>query len=247
MPDPALWCFLITGSLLYTFINLSENGCEIVQLAEVVEVFYRNRDPERAAAMAAYMKDRFPYLGIGKPVRAKLQSSFFKESRRSPTIDWDLISRLWALPEREFQYLALDYLLSLKQHLGIDDLDKLKTLVLRKSWWDTVDLLASHAVGSLCLRHPSLIRTHILEWAGSDNIWLARTAILFQLKYKEITDTQVLEQVIDLNLNSREFFINKAIGWALREYSKSNPEWVRNYLAGHRLQPLSVREASKYL
>lgn len=218
-----------------------------MQTAEVVELFYQNRDPERAAAMAAYMKNLFPYLGIAKTVRAKLQSSFIKQSRNSKKIDWELIDRLWALPEREFQYLAIDYLLSLKQQLGIDDIDELKLLVSSKSWWDTVDLLASHAVGSLCLRHPSLICSRILGWAESDNIWLARTAILFQLKYKKNTDVEVLEQVIDSNLKSREFFINKAIGWALREYSKSNPQWVCNYLSGHRLQPLSVREASKYL
>ena len=197
--------------------------------------------------MAAYMKDLFPYLGIAKPVRAKLQSSFIKESRLLKTIEWDLIDRLWALPEREFQYLAIDYLLALKQHLGFEDVDKIKSLVASKSWWDTVDMLASHAVGSLCLRHPSLISSHILEWARSDNIWLARTAILFQLKYKEKTDVQVLAQIIKQNLNSREFFINKAIGWALREYSKSDPEWVRAFISGHQLQPLSVREASKYL
>lgn len=218
-----------------------------MQAAEVVEVFYQNRDPDRAVGMAAYMKNLFPYLGIAKPLRAKLQSSFLKESRHSKTIDWDLVDRLWALPEREFQYLATDYLLSLKKHLGINDIDSLKMLILEKAWWDTVDMLASHAVSSLCLKHPSLINTHLIQWAGSNNIWLARTAILFQLKYKSNTDIAVFEQVLDPNLNSREFFINKAIGWALREYSKSNPEWVRNYLSCHQLQPLSVREASKYL
>ena len=151
------------------------------------------------------------------------------------------------MPEREFQYLALDYLVALKDSLQPEDIYHLQTLILMKSWWDTVDKLAAIPVGSICLQHPEVVQNCLLPWADSDNIWLARTAILYQLKFKSSTDTEVLSSIIEKNTNSKEFFINKAIGWALREYSKTDREWVREFVNTHTLAPLSIREASKYL
>jgi 3-methyladenine DNA glycosylase AlkD len=126
-------------------------------------------------------------------------------------------------------------------------IDTIETLLTTNSWWDTVDTLASHTVGTHFRRSPEIKELTLSKWRKSENIWLRRTCLLFQLNYKEETDFDLLGGIILENLGQKEFFINKAIGWALREYSKSNPEWVRNYLAGHQLQLLSVREASKYL
>lgn len=211
------------------------------------DLFYDNRNNEKAEKMAAYMKNRFPFLGIQKNTRVQLQKDFIRLAKKQGTIHWEFVFSLWDLPEREFQYLALDYLVALKNSLQKTDLSKVEKLITKKSWWDSVDLLASHLIGTLCARYPELVKTKIINWAENDNIWLARTAILFQLKYKEDTNTEQLNYIISKNSFSKEFFITKAIGWALREYSKTSPDWVRTFLECNKLQPLSVREASKYL
>ena len=216
-------------------------------LHELIETLNANRNPQLAEGMAAYMKNQFPFLGIPKPVRTKLQKDFIKRAKKQGRIEWQDVYALWDLPEREYQYVALDYLVELKEYLQPVDIYHLQTLILMKSWWDTVDKLAAIPVGTLCLKHPELVKNYMLAWAGSDNLWLARTAILFQLKYKDKTDTKTLAAIIEKNCGSKEFFINKAIGWILREYSKTDPEWVRQFLQTHALAPLSVREASKYL
>jgi len=213
----------------------------------VIDSFYQNRNNDRAAGMAAYMKNKFSFLGLLKPERERLQLGFINQAKKTAFIDWEFVFQLWALPEREFQYLAIDYLLALQRLLHGGDIDKLKLLITTKSWWDTVDVLAGNIVGGVCVRYPELVKSQMLSWAESDNIWLVRTAILFQLKYKASTDTGVLSLIILKNNGSKEFFINKAIGWALREYSKTNKEWVKIFIENSSLQPLSVREGSKYI
>jgi 3-methyladenine DNA glycosylase AlkD len=213
---------------------------------ELLTLFYKQKNPEQARAMENYMKDNFPFLGIKKPARAALQSDFLKQTKKSSSIDWALVYMLWNLPEREFQYFALDYLLNLKKLLQTEDITKLEVLITKKPWWDTIDLIAT-LVGLLCTKYPELIKSHILGWSKDQDIWLVRTTILFQLKYKDKTNTELLSTIINHNCDTKEFFINKAIGWVLREYSKTNPEWVRQFLESTPLHPLSVREGSKYL
>ncbi|WP_406661744.1 DNA alkylation repair protein [Methanolobus sp. ZRKC3] len=193
------------------------------------------------------MKNNFPFLGIKKPQRAVLQKEFIKQCKKNKEIDWAFIFRLWELPEREFQYLAVDLLIALSNELQETNIDKIEQLITNRSWWDTADALASNVVGKMCKKHPVLQKNTILSWSKSDNIWLSRSAILFQLKYKEDTDTDLLSRIILKNSNSDEFFINKAIGWVLREYSKTNKEWVKSFIQKNELHPLSIREASKYL
>ena len=214
---------------------------------DLINSFLEHRNQERAVHMAAYMKNHFPFLGIPKPKRAILQKDFIKKIKQQGLIDWNFIFMLWDKPEREFQYLAIDYLLALKSNLHKKDIDNVTTLIITKSWWDTVDSLTANITGFLCLKYSELIEEHILEWAGSDFIWLVRTAILFQLKYKEKTDTELLGLIINKNSNTKEFFINKAIGWALREYSKTDKKWVKEFINGSTLNLLSVREGSKYI
>lgn len=216
-------------------------------MEELIRLLNANRNPQLAEGMAAYMKNQFAFLGIPKPERTKLQKNFIKQAKKQGRIEWQDVYALWDLPEREYQYVALDYLEELRKYLQPADIHHLQTLIVMKSWWDTVDKIATIPVGSLCLQHPELVKDCVMAWAESDNMWLARTAILFQLKYKEHTDTGVLAAVIEKNSSSKEFFINKAIGWILREYSKTDKEWVREFLNTHTLAPLSVREASKYL
>ncbi|MBU5454958.1 DNA alkylation repair protein [Caproiciproducens sp. MSJ-32] len=207
----------------------------------------QNKDPNNAAPMKAYMKNQFEFLGIKTPLRKELEKPFFKKLDKNSPIDREFVKSLWKEEYREFQYLGVDYLIKEKKKLQNDDIHFIKELIINKSWWDTIDLIASHLVGEICQKYPKLIDEYILKWSQDENMWLRRTAILFQLKYKENTNTEVLEKVILNNNEDNEFFIEKAIGWALREYSKSNKEWVKIFISSYKLSKLSVKEGSKYL
>ncbi len=201
-------------------------------------------DPGKAKGMSAYLKDQFAFLGIQKPEREALTKDFLKQKKREP-VDWDFVLNCYARPEREFHYLAVDYILQMKDKFAPDDLKRIESLITRNSWWDTVDMF-NIPIGCMFLKYPQIAET-INVWMTSGNMWLRRMSIIFQLHLKEKTDTALLAGAIEKNLGSKEFFINKAIGWALREYSKTDPKWVRAFIASHELAPLSVREASKYI
>ncbi len=145
------------------------------------------------------------------------------------------------------QYAALDYLEIRKKLLTPSDLPRLKKLAQTKSWWDTIDFL-DRLVGSIIAQFPET-KEIILSWSCDEDIWLRRLAIDHQLLRKEETDTELLENILVNNLGQTEFFINKAIGWALRDYSKTNADWVRDFIEQHReeMSALSIREGSKYL
>ena len=162
-------------------------------------------------------------------------------------IDWEFVNKCWENKYREFQYVAADYLKNMKDKLTIDDIPKLKRLILKKSWWDTIDNL-DMTIGALALK-DSNVNKILLEWSLDENIWLRRIAIDHQLLRKEKTNTELLEKILKNNLGQAEFFINKAIGWALRDYSKTNPEWVKNFIEENKenMAKLSIKEASKYL
>ncbi len=213
--------------------------------ASLVQAFNEAKNETDANQMAAYMKHKFKFLGLRKPLRATLQKSWMQSMTQTQNIDWDLVETLYTYDEREYQYVAIDYLIKQKKYFQVKDLARLKQLVLKKSWWDSVDIIAAHLIGTLLQNtsHQSIM----LEWAQDDDLWVRRCAILFQLRYKAQTNTQLLEEIIKYNLGSSEFFINKAIGWALREYSKTDEAWVREFVASHELAPLSYREALKYV
>jgi 3-methyladenine DNA glycosylase AlkD len=158
----------------------------------------------------------------------------------------EFVKSAWGLPEREFQNAALDYGSKFLRKLEPGHLALLQELIINKSWWDTVDPLASNFVGALAARFPELI-PQIDQWTVDSNMWLRRTAILFQLKFKEKTDEERLYTNIQLNAESKEFFIQKSMGWALREYSKTNPESVRMFIEKNKLPRLTIREGSKYI
>ena len=213
---------------------------------EVFQLFREHADEQQAIEMSAYMRDMFPFLGLPKPTREKLQREFITAAKKATSVDWSFVKTCWAM-EREFQYLALDYLRALTPLLGADDIPRLRELAITKSWWDTVDCLDA-IVGEIALRSPQL-NAVLLLWSADKNFWLRRIAIDHQLQRKERTDTALLEQIIVNNFGQKEFFINKAIGWALREYSKTDSAWVSDFINRYRkeLAPLSIREASKYL
>lgn len=199
-----------------------------------------------ARAMKAYMRGRFEFLGVKTPARRKAAKAFFKK-HGGADIDWRFVRQAWEHPFREMQYAALDYLETRKNLLHPGDLPQLKKLAQTKSWWDTIDFL-DRLAGGIIAGFPET-RPVILQWSRDEDIWLRRLAIDHQLLRKDQTDQHLLEQILVNNLNQTEFFINKAIGWALRDYSKTNPVWVKNFIRQHhgKMAPLSIREASKYL
>ncbi len=207
-----------------------------------------HRNIDQAIPMAQYMKNQFPFLGIKKPVRQPILKNFYNQSGilKEPFQE-EFIYELWDQPEREYQYVALEYIAKLAKSLNKEHIALMATLITTKSWWDTVDTLAAHPVGKIAIQSPELIPTIIAGWSEHENMWLRRTAILFQLRYKEATNEEILYRYILANADSKEFFIQKAIGWALREYSKTNQASVRQFISTNTLKPLSVREGSKYI
>lgn len=198
-----------------------------------------NVNEEQAVKMAAYMKNRFKFAGIPKPELKKLIKPFLDETKKQP-LDWELVFKLWDNEYREAQYVALEYIGRHHRELVPEDLDRLRKLIVNKSWWETVDTIDGF-VGEIASKDVMLV------WAKDENIWLRRVAIDFQQKYREETDEALLEEIICLNLGSDEFFINKAIGWSLREYGKVNPEWVMDFVRKYedRMAPLSIKEATR--
>ncbi|MEU1436797.1 DNA alkylation repair protein [Streptomyces sp. NPDC005786] len=206
-------------------------------------------DPVRARSAAAYMKHVAPFLGIPTPRRRTLSRTVLEGAGRPEETDCAAIAlRCWALPEREYQYFAADYL---RRHVGRCSsgfVPVLRHLVTTTPWWDTVDTLAAHVAGPLVAAVPELRRT-MDEWIEDDDLWIVRTALLHQLRYKEATDARRLFAYCLRRADHPDFFIRKAIGWCLREYAKTDPHAVRDFVddARNRLAPLSVREATKHL
>jgi 3-methyladenine DNA glycosylase AlkD len=219
-----------------------------IYIRQLVEWMNQHRNEENAKAMKKYMRDQFDFLGIRAPQRNALLREFLKEHGK-PRLEElpQMVLALWELPEREFQYIALTLLEKDVKKLSDEHLSLAETLVVTKSWWDTVDYLAANIIGTILKKHPKWIEHYTRKWIQSDHMWLQRTAILFQLKYKKETDEQLLYQYIRMCKDSREFFIQKAIGWALREYSKTNPESVIRFVESEHLTPLSKREALKII
>jgi 3-methyladenine DNA glycosylase AlkD len=217
-------------------------------LLKRLEPTYREAaDPVRAAPMRAYMRDQFPFLGVPAPQQTVLARAVLAGLGRPDEQDLRIVATAcWDLAEREFQYFGCGYL---RRHQAVCSslfLDTVRGLLVEKSWWDTVDTLAAHVVGPLVLRDPVLVST-MDEWLAGDNVWLTRTAILHQLAYKVRTDADRLFRYCASRAGHPDFFIRKAIGWALREYAKTEPDAVRAFVARTDLSGLSRREALKNL
>ena len=225
------------------FSEMKEN-----YLAPLFKKMRNAANAEKAVGAKKYMKNQFEFLGIDAKKRKEIKSSFLKQYG-TPDLPFlkDAILELWNQPEREYQYIAIEILQKLTNKLQEEDIKWIEQLITIKSWWDTVDGLSSWICGSYFQLYPKKIKTVTEKWILSGNIWLQRSALLFQLKYKGKTDTVLLAKYIEQLTGGREFFINKAIGWVLREYSKSNREWVKEFVNIHSLAPLSYREATKYL
>ena len=214
---------------------------------EIKKIFQSREDKENAIAMSKYMRNLFDFYGLPAPKRKEVYNDFIKSEKKSKVIDWDFLDKCYGDRHREFQYLVYDYLLAVKQYISFEDIPKIKNYIITKPWWDTIDALCK-VIGDIGLR-DSRVKDLMIAWSKDENIWLKRTAIEHQLGLKDKTDKELLEQITVNSFGSDEFFINKAIGWALRDYSKTNPEFVKGFINRHRdeMDALSIKEASKYI
>ncbi|MFJ6319994.1 DNA alkylation repair protein [Streptomyces californicus] len=218
-------------------------------LTRLVAAYAPAADPVRAQVAAAYMKHVAPFLGIPTPERRALSRTVLAGLGRPDERDCAAVAlRCWRLPEREYQYFAADYLRRYANRCTSGFLPVLHHLVTTVPWWDTVDVLAAHVAGPLVAADAAMVRA-MDRWIDDPSLWAARTALLHQLRYKEATDADRLFGYCLRRADHPDFFVRKAIGWALREYAKTDPAAVRDFVerARDRLSPLSAREALKNL
>lgn len=210
--------------------------------------FHEKANPEYGEKMSAYMKGKFVFLGIPSPERNLIQRDWFATVKEAKVDRWELIDALWDCEQREYQYVAIDFLKRTpKKLINEADLQALEHLITTKSWWDTVDLIASNSVGAYLEKFPEQKELVIDSWRNDSNMWLNRTCLIFQLKYREQTDFELLKSLILQFQHNNEFFIQKAIGWSLRQHSKLDPEAVGSFVEEIGLKGLARREALKYL
>lgn len=211
-------------------------------------------DPERAVGQQRYMKSAMPFLGLTSPRRRELVRPLLADPGLRLETRAELeraVRTLWGDARfREERYAALD-LLRHRAYRAWRDPDLMplvEELVVTGAWWDVVDEL-SNVVGEVLLVDPEGEGLRMRDWAERDDLWLRRSAIISQLRHRERTDTDLLASVIEVNLDDREFFVRKAIGWALRQYARTDPVWVRAFVDRHsdRMSGLSRREALKHL
>jgi 3-methyladenine DNA glycosylase AlkD len=214
---------------------------------EITNAFAQSANAEYAPKMSAYMKHKFPFFGIQTPERRDIVRSCLKLhpiTERKQLLS--AVQSLYQGANRESHYSALDILWTKRKLLIASDVQLLEELITTHSWWDSIDSIAK-SVGEHYKRFQLSDKPKIEEWILSDNLWLNRTAIIFQLSFSDKTDTEILLKAILAHAESNEFFHQKAIGWALRQYSYTNPQFVLDFIDSHKLKPLSVREATKAL
>lgn len=205
-------------------------------------------NPEKAVGMSKYMRNLFPYAGITSPERKKMVAEFrrtFKPKTAAELRDW--VNLLWEMPEREYQYVGMDYLQRDVKLLEAGDIGWFEFLITTKSWWDSVDLISANYLGAFLKKYPEILEETVLRFSQHENMWINRAAIICQLTYRERTRTDLLVASIEPHCTSKEFFLQKAIGWSLRQYARTDAQWVMDYVSSHALMPLSKREALKHL
>ena len=239
--------FIVIKNSIIDMIGFYEGVYNMNKYLEIKKLFELNKDKDKAIDMAKYMKNKFDFYGIPAPKRKELYKEFIKNEKTLKVIDWELLDRCYEDSHREFQYLVYDYLFAMKKYLKYEDINKIKNYIITKSWWDTIDFLCK-VIGDIGIRDER-VKDLMIEWSKTDNIWLRRCAIEHQLGLKDKTDYELLEKIIINSFGTDEFFINKAIGWALRDYSKTNPMWVKNFIDKYedKMNSLSIKEASKYI
>ncbi len=221
----------------------------MIELISTLELeFEKNSNAKIALGQKAYMKNLFEFYGIKTTERREIQKPFLvKQYLPAKSELKAIVKTLWEKPQREYQYFSQELVFKYVNQLELKDIKLYEYMVTHKSWWDTVDFIANKLMGEYFKTYPKQRYKYVEKWLKSNNIWLQRSALLFQLKYKKDVDTNLLNSTINSLLGSKEFFINKAIGWVLREYSRTNPKWVIEFVKNTELNNLSKKEALRLI
>lgn len=221
----------------------------MTEFVETLEIeLRRGSDATIALEQRAYMRDKFEFYGITAIRRREIQKPFFIKSHLPEKRELhSIVKELWSKPERECQYFAQELVFKYYKQLEEKDIELFEYMIINKSWWDTVDFISNKLVGEYFKKYPEQVGKYVEKWLESNNIWLQRSALLFQLKYRDNLNPELLSFIIHGLLNSKEFFINKAIGWVLREYSRTNPIWVADFVNNTELNALSKKEALRLI
>lgn len=216
---------------------------------EPLKIEFENAaDPVFAVGMKNYMRGKFEYYGIKAPLRDSIIASFLKENPvKTIENSAEAIIYCWNQPRREWQYTGMQIFEKLLSKTGDNYPEIAEYMIINKSWWDTVDFIASNIVGTYLKKNPDKIDFWINRWMDSGNMWLQRVCLLFQLKYGKNTNKELLFSLCKQLSEHQDFFIRKAIGWALRQYSKTNPAEVSTFVNSNYLSPLSSKEAMKVI
>jgi len=216
---------------------------------ELEMAFREKASAETAGPMEAYMKNNFSFLGIKTTPRREILKELWKTHKEEIKQNSRVIAlELFSKKEREFHYCAIEILIKeLKKNYIKEDIQLIEKMIVTHSWWDSVDTIAKFLLGNYLVQFPAEIQNVVNRFSNSDNMWLNRSAILFQLDYKAKTDSELLFSICEKHKDSKEFFIQKAIGWALRDYSRFNPKGVTEFVTKTDLKPLSKREALRNL
>lgn len=215
---------------------------------QIKSVFEASSNKFEATRMSNYMKDKFPFYGIRSPQRKELTKVFHQELKGADQQEiLEIVQEAWAQDYREFHYFAMEALFKSKRTWTEQSFGIMQEQIVTNSWWDTVDFVASNSIGTYLKRNPEILEKTTRNWNCSDNIWLIRTSIIFQLKYKDEQRPELLSEFILRHKDSKEFFIQKASGWALRQYAKYNADWVLQFVEENNLSALSSREALKHI
>jgi 3-methyladenine DNA glycosylase AlkD len=214
----------------------------------LADQYRRHANPTYAEAMRWYMKYNFDFFGIKTPARRVIDKAFVAQ-HGSPSVEMlhEMLPELWQMTEREFHYFAVELAARCRFYRDENALSVIEMMITQRSWWDAVDAISTELVAPYFRAFPAKTHEIAHRWIESDNMWLQRTAIIFQRKHKQQTDTDLLFELVARRADSEEFFIRKGIGWALREYAKTNPEAVRTFVAAQPLSALSRREALRRL
>jgi 3-methyladenine DNA glycosylase AlkD len=222
------------------------DATDFVMLAK--RTFAGAENSEQAGPMSAYMKHKFPFLGIKKPLRSQLTRDLINNYGVPKGEELkEAIRLLFDEEQREYHYLALDLFEKHIKKIKSDDIDLIEWMITNHSWWDSVDLIASKFAGTYFLKFPERMHSITRVWNEHENMWLRRTSIIFQLSYKQRTDEELLFSYCANRSHEKEFFIQKAIGWALRQYARTDTTKVKNFVLSNNLAPLSKREALKHI
>lgn len=216
--------------------------------ADLAEAFEKHSDPVKAAGAKAYMRNKSEFYGLPSPLRRLLVKEFIAKSGLPPYGQLEeMVHFAWAQPQREWQYTALEITEKFVKKAGIELIELSEWMITNKSWWDTVDSVAPNIAGMLFKKYPEIKTQHIENWMHSDNLWLQRSCLIHQLRYNKAADQDLLFELCERLSGNPDFFIRKAIGWSLRQYSKVAPMAVIEFVNSHEMSNLSRKEALKVI